>query len=95
MYRRELNLTPERRCELEDRRDHDRRPYMRERAAALLKIADGMAPFAVARVGLLKPRQPDTLYRWLNAYERDGLAALVAKPRGHRGLAPFRAGRAR
>jgi hypothetical protein len=41
---------------------------MREKAAALLKIAAGQSPHAVARSGLLKPRDPDTVYGWLNHY---------------------------
>ena len=60
--RRTLILTAARRTDLESARDHDPRPYVRERAAALLKIADGQSPHAVARHGLLKPRDPDTLY---------------------------------
>ncbi len=93
MYRRTLTLTPEQRAELVRARDRDRRPYLRECAAALLKIADGQAPFAVARAGLSRPRDPDTVYSWLAKYLRGGLAALVHRPRGHRGFSP-RAGRA-
>jgi hypothetical protein len=37
--RRTLTLTETRRHELEHHRDHDRRPWVRERCAALLKIA--------------------------------------------------------
>jgi hypothetical protein len=59
--RRTLTLTEPQRQELIDHRDHDARPYVRERCAALLKIADGHAPHAVARHGLLKPRDPDTV----------------------------------
>jgi hypothetical protein len=43
-------------------RDHDPKPYVRERSAAMLKIADGQSPHAVALCGLLKPRDPDTVY---------------------------------
>ena len=63
-------------------RDHDPKPYIRERCAAILKIADGHAPYAVARTGLLKPRDPDTVYTWLDAYEADGFDGLVAHPHG-------------
>jgi hypothetical protein len=55
---------------------HDPRPYVRERCAALLKIADGQSPHAVARHGLLKPRDPDTVYEWLNWYEQLGLRSV-------------------
>jgi hypothetical protein len=88
MARRTLSLTDARRAELARARDRDPRPYLRERAAALLKIADGQAPYAVARAGLPKPRQPDTVYRWLDAYGARGLAGLVQQPRGHRGFSP-------
>ncbi len=63
-------------------RDHDPKPYVRERCAALLKIADGHTPYAVAHAGLLKPRDPDTVYAWLAAYEADGFDGLVAHPHG-------------
>jgi hypothetical protein len=94
MYRRTLTLTPEQRAELVRTRDRDRRPYLRDYAAALLKIADGQAPFAVARVGLARPRDPDTVYSWLAKYQRGGLAALVHRPRGHRGFSPRAGGAA-
>jgi hypothetical protein len=55
---------------------------MRERCAALLKIADGHSPHAVARSGLLKPRHPDTIYTWLNWYERLGIRSVWRFQRG-------------
>lgn len=89
MFRRTLQLTPERRAELEQVRDRDRRPYLRECAAALLKVAEGQSAHQVALTGLHKPRAPDTLYRWLNKYQQEGLAGLVHRPRGHRGFSPW------
>lgn len=83
-----LTLGPDERTQVEALRDHDPRPYLRERAAALVKIADGMAAYAVARTGLLKPRKPDTVYAWLRAYELNGIDGLVMRPRGHRGRFP-------
>jgi len=77
---RSVTLQWAQRRELEQARDHDRRPYVRERCAALLKIADGASAHAVARGGLLKPRDPDTVYAWLAHYLTDGLAGLS----GHR-----------
>src|SRR5437016_2122324 len=90
MYRRTLTLTDAQRAELVRVRDHDRRAYLRECAAGLLKVADGTAPRAVALHGLLKPRHPDTLYDWLNRYQAQGLVVLIHKPRGHRGFSPSR-----
>lgn len=90
MHRRTLVLTETQQAELVALRDHDRRAYLRERAAALLKIAAGQAPHAVARQGLLKPRDPDSVYGWLTAYEQEGSAGLLHHPRGHRGFSPSR-----
>ena len=59
--RRLLSLSDAQRQELEHTRDHDHRPYLRERAAALLKIASGQSAHRVARHGLHKRRDPDTL----------------------------------
>jgi Helix-turn-helix domain len=88
MPRRTLTLTDAQRTELIAVRDHDRRPYRRERAAALLRIAAGESPHAVARQGILKPHAPDTLYAWLDRYAAQGIAGLIQRPRGHRGFSP-------
>ena len=72
-------LTEEQQEQLEQIRDTDKRPYMRERAAALLKIAEGTTPRQVALNGLHKPRQPDTVYQWVNRYLDEGIDGLVIK----------------
>ncbi len=88
MKKRSLRLDPEQRRDLEQMRDHDPAPYKRERAAALLKIADGQSAHAVAASGLLKRRQAETLYKWLNAYQALGVEGLVQKPRRRRDFSP-------
>jgi len=88
MQRRTLTLDQWQRLTLEQMRDHHPTPYLRERAAALLKIADGMSPHVVARHGLLKRRKPDTVYTWLNGYQQHGLTGLYHKPRRQRGFSP-------
>jgi Helix-turn-helix domain len=80
--RRTLELKSRQRQELAEYRDHDPRPYLRERCGALLKIAAGATAHAVARWGLLKPRDPDTLYGWLRIYEEEGVSGLVAHQHG-------------
>jgi hypothetical protein len=80
--RRTLTLTAAQRHQLGHHRDHDSRPYVRERCAALVQIADGLSPHAVARHGLLRPRDPDTVYAWLDRYQADGLAGVLAHPHG-------------
>ncbi len=79
---RTLTLTPTQSQELRDHRDHDPHPYMRERCAALIKIAEGKNPHWVARHGLLKARDPDTLYAWLNIYEAQGMSGLRQRTQG-------------
>lgn len=82
MARRTLSLTEDQRQQLLQLRDHDHRPYVRERGAALLKIADGHSPHRVARQGLLKPRDPDTVYAWLDRYLASGAQGLIDHPQG-------------
>ena len=47
--RRTLRLKTREQRELEYYRDHDGRPYVRERCSAVLKVAAGEAPWGVAR----------------------------------------------
>ena len=61
-------------------RDHAPKAYLRERAAALLKIAGGQPAAAVARGGLLRPRAADTVYAWLNRFAAEGVAGLRIQP---------------
>jgi hypothetical protein len=78
VQRRSLTLTETDRQALREHRDHDPRPQARERCAAVLKIADGQSPHEVAQRGLLKARDPDTVYRWLSLYEAGGVASLLS-----------------
>lgn len=77
---RRVNLSEAERAELIEMRDTTKYEYVRERCAAVLKIADGQTAHAVAQQGLLRPRDPDTVYAWLNLYASGGCAGLV----GHR-----------
>jgi Winged helix-turn helix len=77
---RRLVLTEEQRHQLTHLRDASPKPYLRERAAALLKIAQGMSAAQVAQQGLLRPRQPDTVYRWFNSFLAQGIEGLKVKP---------------
>jgi hypothetical protein len=77
---RQVVLSPADRTALEQLRDHATQPYLRERAAALLKVADGSPAAVVAREGLLRRRQPMTLYHWLDRYAAAGIAGLYIRP---------------
>ena len=74
-----LELSASEREELETVRGHDRRPYMREKAAALLKIAEGQVASQVAEHGLLQSHDPDIIYRWLRRWQIEGVEGLVVK----------------
>lgn len=83
--RRTLNLRDEERDVLITLRDKAPVPYLRERASALLQIADGIAPAVVARTGLLRARDPDTVYSWLNRWLVEGIDSLpIRDGRGRR-----------
>lgn len=74
-----VRLSPTERAELVDLRDHGHLPYIRERAAALLKIADGLSGRQVALHGLLKKRDEDAVYRWVHRYQAEGVSGLYIK----------------
>ncbi len=80
-----IELSTEQRRELEEIRDGHPKPYMRERAAAILKIADGMSGLQVSREGPFKRRHPDTVYRWVKRYLAEGVKGLeIRKGRGRK-----------
>jgi transposase len=77
---RAFDLTTTERVELTRLRDTAAQAYLRERAAALLKVADGMSAARVARQGLLRPRKPDTLYAWIDRFIDAGIDGLHMQP---------------
>lgn len=81
-----LELNEAEREKLEDIRNHDKRPYMRERAAALLKIADGHSGYQTARNLLNRPHWQDTIYDWVKRFQAEGVEGL--KIRTGRGRKP-------
>ncbi len=75
-----LKLTQEQRAELCDLRDHAKLPYLRERAAAILRVADGWSGQQTAREGLLRPRYKETVCEWVKRYRKEGAAGLIIRP---------------
>jgi transposase len=73
---RKIVLTVEQREQLRHVVKYDSKAYKRERAAAILKVADGQIAAHVARSGLLRVRDPDTIYSWLDRFQVYGLAGL-------------------
>jgi transposase len=83
--RRYLRLTDEQSKELKETRDHHEKSHMREKAAILLKIAAGMSPHAASQEGGLKSHHPDTIYKWMDWYESEGIRRLeVQQGRGRK-----------
>lgn len=90
-----LSLTQEQEAELARTRDHAPQPYLRERAAVLLKSAAGLSIRSAARSGGLKPHHRDSVCGWVARYQTEGLAGLlVRKGRGRKPASFPRARRA-
>jgi hypothetical protein len=77
-----LRLAEAERETLDEAVRHHPHPDARERAAALLAIADGQSPHWVACHALLRRRDPDSLYQWLDFYATAGLAGLLHRRHG-------------
>jgi transposase len=75
-----LVLSDDDRTALLRRRDTAPKPHIRERAAALLKVADGVPVPVVAREGLLRRRKKGTVYGWVRRFRREGFASLEIRP---------------
>lgn len=75
-----IELSDSERDALEQIRNHHPLPYMRERAAAILKMASGFTAKFIAEFGLLKPHAPDTVGDWRRRFLEEGVAGLKVKP---------------
>lgn len=80
MSQRVIALEETQRLELERLRDTGAKAYLRERAAAILKVSEGIPGAVVAKFCLLRSRQPDTVYAWLDRFEAEGIAGLTIRP---------------
>ena len=77
--RLEIHLSDAQRAALTDARDHHAKPYVREQAAAILRVADGRSVRQVAAEGILKPRRRETVKLWVERFLADGIAGLLVK----------------
>lgn len=81
----QLDLDDHEREKLVYIRDHHEKPYMRERSAAVLKIAAGASAAEVARNGLLRSRRPNTVRGWFHRYVEEGIEGLhIREGRGRK-----------
>jgi hypothetical protein len=75
-----LDLSAEQHRALLWLRDHHPKPYVRERAAALLQVAAGRRVRHVALRGLLRPRAEETVAAWVRRYRAEGAPGLAVRP---------------
>jgi transposase len=81
-----LVLGEEERVTLEEMSKHHPKAYMRERASAVLKVANGLSIRQVADIGCLKRREWETVAKWVKDYEQHGLRGLYLRAgRGRKG----------
>ena len=80
--RLKLELSEAERITLQEAVLHHPHPHVRERCAAVLKVAEGSSPHWVALHGLLIKRDPDSVYQWLSYYQQGGIAALLMHQHG-------------
>jgi transposase len=75
----EIHLSRRQQAELVEIRNHHAKPYLRERAAAILKVDSGQLLTQVAEQGLLKRHEPETVHEWIKSYLRQGVKGLTIK----------------
>ena len=80
MRRRSVTLSEEQAQELRHCRDHHPLPYIRMKAAAILKVATGQTIKQVALTGLHKPVTEECVSTWISRYEQEGLTGLRVQP---------------
>lgn len=81
----QLTLSAEQQAALVRLRDHASKPYLRERAAVLVAVAQGASIRQAAQHAGLKPHDADTVCAWVARYRQAGLDGLtIAKGRGRK-----------
>ena len=76
---RQVPLSAQQVAELQDARDHAPQAYVRVKAAAILKVSQGLAVRQVAAHHLLKPVAEATVSGWITRYQHNGLASLLVQ----------------
>jgi hypothetical protein len=75
-----IELSPAQVAELSFIRGRHPKPYVRERAAAILKLHAGEHIEDIATTGLLKRHEPETVSGWAKRYLAEGARGLLVKP---------------
>lgn len=81
----QVKLTQQQQQELEQARDAHPKAYVREAAAAILKVGAGQSARQVALKGLLRVRDPESVSGWIGRYQQAGIKGLlVSRGRGRK-----------
>ena len=75
----QVELSTQQTQELCQARDHHSKPYIRVKAAAILKVTSGSSMRGVALHGLLKPGAEETVSRGMQTYLSEGMDGLLVK----------------
>ena len=75
-----LNATPSEITELEQFSRSHPIPHLREKAGALVKIANGQTATFVAQYGLPAKRTPKTVSSWVHTFNESGFDGLEVSP---------------
>lgn len=65
--------------QLTDLAKHSPKPYLRERASAILKMADGHPACQIASAELLQKRYYETVSDWFHRFQSQGVEGLSIK----------------
>ena len=76
----QLALSAEEQAALVAARDHHAKPYVRERAAAILQVAAGHSIRWAAQSGGLKPHEPEAVSGWITRFRQAGVGGLLVRP---------------
>lgn len=78
-------ISDEQKTELEYWLFHSTKPYLRERASAILKLAQSQTVLDIAAGGLLQKRHRETVANWFHRFQSDGIKGLeIKKGRGRK-----------
>src|SRR5579859_222660 len=77
--KRKVVLSDQQYAELVKTRDHHAVPYMRQRAAAIIKVSEGASMTHVGKYGLLRKVRHETISEWIDRYEREGINGLYVR----------------
>jgi len=75
-----IEITKEERKALERVLKSHNKAYMRERACAIIRFAEGQSVEQIALDGLLQKRRVNTVYEWIRRYIAQGIDGLANRP---------------